>query len=135
MAEIVVDASILGALFLKEEASEEIRSVVESEATLYAPSFWRFEVSNAIWKTKTIPLKEAKDLIEIIWSFSIRTKESVEIAEEGLLISRKYGIAFYDAFYIAMARFIGAHLWTMDKVQARSAIKAGVVLWEDQYIR
>lgn len=134
MAEIVVDASILSALFLKEEASEEIRSVVESEATLYAPSFWRFEVSNAIWKTKTIPLKEAKELIEIVWSFSIRTNESAEIAEEGLLISRKYGITFYDAFYIAMARIIVAPLWTMDKVQARSAIKAGVVLRADQYI-
>ncbi len=131
MAEIVVDASILSALFLKEEASEEIRSVVESESTLFAPSFWRFEVSNAVWKTKAIPLKEAKDLIEIVWSFSIRTNESAEIAEEGLLISRKYGITFYDAIYIAMAMFIGAPLWTMDKVQARSAIKAGVVLWDD----
>jgi len=133
VAEIVIDASTLSALFLKEETSEEIRSVVESGATLYAPSFWRFEVSNAVWKTKTIPLKEVRELIGVIWCFPIRTNESVAMAEEGIRIARRYGITFYDAVYIAIARLIGAPLWTLDTVQQRSAIKAGVALWNNPH--
>jgi predicted nucleic acid-binding protein len=130
MAELVVDASILGALFLNEKGSEEIRNIIESETILYAPSFWRFEVSNAVWKRKDIPLKAAKDLIEIIWSFHTYTNESKEIAIESISITHKYGITFYDSFYIAMAIFFSIPLWTMDRIQANAAIKAGVSLWE-----
>ncbi|MBE0425229.1 MAG: type II toxin-antitoxin system VapC family toxin [Nitrospirae bacterium] len=130
MAELVIDASILSALFLNEESSEEIRDVVQSETTLYAPSFWRFEVSNAVWKTREIPLKTAKDLIEIIWRFPVYTNESEELAVESLSIARKYEITFYDSFYIAMAKLSMIPLWTTDKIQAKAADKAGVSLWE-----
>lgn len=128
MSEVVVDASILSALFLNEEGSEYIRKVVESEITLFAPSFWRFEVSNAIWKRKVIPPETAKHLIDIIWDFPVYTDEPKELAIDSLFVARKYGITFYGSFYIAMAKFIGIPLWTMDKIQAKSAIKAGVSL-------
>lgn len=129
MSEFVIDASILSALFLNEEGSDYIRNVVESETTLYAPSFWRYEVSNAIWKRKVIPQDKAKRLVDIIWSFPVYTNESKEFAMESMFIARKYGITFYDSYYIAMAKLICIPLWTIDKVQAKSAVKAGISLW------
>ncbi|MFY9270946.1 MAG: type II toxin-antitoxin system VapC family toxin [Candidatus Manganitrophaceae bacterium] len=130
MVEVVIDASILSALFLNEEGAEAIREAVQSETLFHAPSFWRFEVSNAVWKRKEIPLPSAKHLIEIIWNFPIRTGESAELASEGLSLSRKHGITFYDSFYLAMAKRMAIPLWTADRVQARSAIQEGISLWK-----
>jgi predicted nucleic acid-binding protein len=130
VAELIVDASILSAVFLREKGSEQIRNVIESETALFAPSFWRFEVSNAVWKRKDLPMKVAKELIKTIWGFHTYTNESEEIALEGMDIAHKFGITFYDSFYIAMAKYFGIPLWTMDKVQAKAAVEVGVSLWE-----
>ena len=71
--------------------------------------------------------------MDIIWSFPVYTDESKELAIESMLIARKYGITFYDSSYIAMANLMSVPLWTMDKVQAKSAVKAGVLLWKNQH--
>jgi len=128
VAELILDASVLGALFLNEEEAEEIHQVVKSHH-IHAPSFWRFEVSNAVWKKKEIPPEISKDIIERIWRFPIYTSESEELAVESLSIARKYEITFYDSFYIAMAKLSNMPLWTTDKIQAKAADKAGVSLW------
>ncbi len=120
----------MSALFLGEEGSEEIRGVVESETLLHAPSFWRFEVSNAVWKTRAIPSGKARELVEVIWKFPVYSNETEELASESMALARKYGITFYDSAYIAMARLSGISLWTLDRVQAKSAARAGVHLRE-----
>lgn len=60
MVKLVADASILSIFFLNENEGQKIQQLIESDAALYAPSFWRFEVSNAIWKRKEIPLNIAE---------------------------------------------------------------------------
>ena len=129
MANLVADASILSALFLNEEGSENIRDITESDTSIYAPSFWKFEVSNAVWKRKDIPLKIAKEVIEIIWSFPVYSNESREWAIESFVIAKKHGITFYDSSYIAMARLLNIPLWTLDSLQSRVAMRIGVSLW------
>lgn len=129
MADLVADASILSALFLNEEGSENIRDITESDTSIYAPSFWKFEVSNAVWKRKDIPLKIAKEVIEIIWSFPVYSNESREWAIESFVIAKKHGITFYDSSYIAMARLLNIPLWTLDSLQSRVAMRIGVSLW------
>ena len=129
MADLVADASILSALFLNEEGSENIRDITESDTSIYAPSFWKFEVSNAVWKRKDIPLKTAKEVIEIIWSFPVYSNESREWAIESFVIAKKHGITFYDSSYIAMARLLNIPLWTLDSLQSRFAMRIGVSLW------
>jgi len=128
VADIVLDASVLGALFLNEDDSEEIHRVVKSH-NIYAPSFWRFEVSNAVWKRKELPFKIAQNIIKRIWRFPVTIRENEGLATESLSIARKYEITFYDSFYIAMARLNDLPLWTMDKMQALTASKVGVDLW------
>lgn len=130
MVEIVSDASVLSAFFLAEEDGRKVQQLIESETRFYAPLFWRFEVSNAVWKRKVIPIKIAEGLIEDIWNFTVFEWSSTKWAKDAFLISRKYNITFYDSSYIAMARLLNIPLWTLDKVQANAAIKAEVSLWE-----
>jgi predicted nucleic acid-binding protein len=129
VAELVLDASVFGSLFLNEERADEIHHVVKTHH-IYAPSFWKFEVSNAVWKKKEIHPETSKDIIERIWRFPVYISESKELAVESLLIARKHGITFYDSFYIAIAKILNMPLWTIDNVQARAAGRTGVSLWE-----
>jgi predicted nucleic acid-binding protein len=97
VAELILDASVLGALFLNEDGAEGIHQVVKIHH-IYAPSFWRFEVSNAVWKKRGIYPEISRNIIERIWRFPVRTSDSEELALESLMIACKYGITFYDSF-------------------------------------
>jgi predicted nucleic acid-binding protein len=128
---LAVDASVLSAFFLDEENGGKLQRLIESNARFYAPSLWRFEVSNAVWKRKAIPGDVAKGIIEKTWSFTVYGEDSTGWVEEAFFLSRKNNITFYDSSYIAIAKFFGIHLWTLDKVQAKAAVGAGVPLWEE----
>ncbi|MEW6676114.1 MAG: type II toxin-antitoxin system VapC family toxin [Nitrospirota bacterium] len=130
MVELVVDASVLSAFFLAEEDGQKVQQLIESDTRFYAPSFWRFEVSNTVWKRKEIPLDITEKLIEEIWNFTVYEWSSTKWAKDAFFISRKYNITFYDSSYIAMSKQFNIPLWTLDKVQAKAAVKAGVSLWE-----
>lgn len=130
MVKLVADASALSAFFLNEEDGQKMQQLIESDAIFYAPSFWRFEVSNAIWKRKEIPENIAERLIEDVWGFTVYEELPTKWAKEAFHISRKYNLPFYDSSYIAMARQLNVALWTFDKLQADAALKLGVSLWE-----
>lgn len=130
MVKLVVDASVLIAFFLDEEDRQKIQQLIESDAIFYAPSFWRFEVSNAIWKRKEIPGNIAEGLIEDVWDFIVYEELPTKWAKEAFHISRKYNLPFYDSAYIAMAKQLDIPLWTLDKSQGNTAMKAGASLWE-----
>lgn len=129
--DLAVDASVLSAFFLNEEDGGKVQRLIESNVRFYAPSLWRFEVSNAIWKRKAIPENVAKGIIEKTWSFTVYGGDSTGWVEDAFLLSRRGNITFYDSSYIAMARLFGIPFWTIDKVQAKTAADAGVPLWEE----
>lgn len=130
MHRVVVDASVLATLFLGEEESEDIEVILETLSEIHAPLFWRYEVTNAIWRRKEISEEKGKGLIERIWRFPTNSETSSEAAKEAFHISRKFNLPFYDSSYIAMAKKLNIPLWTLDKLQGNTAIKAGVSLWE-----
>ncbi len=129
MFKLVVDASVLSAFFLYEEGGQKMQQLIESDAMFYAPSFWRFEVSNAIWKRKELPDDIAEGLIEDVWDFTVYEELPTKWAKEAFHISRKYNLSFYDSSYIAMAKQLNIALWTIDKIQANTAMKEGISLW------
>lgn len=130
MDKLVVDASVLCAFFLSEEGSEDIETVLETVSEIHAPLFWRFEAANAIWRRRDIPEKIGEGLIERIWRFNINDEDFKKEAKFAFIFSRKYNIPFYDSSYIVLAKSLNVPLWTLDKVQATAALKAGVSLWE-----
>jgi len=128
VVKLVTDASILSAFFLDESEGLKMQQLIETNAMFYAPSFWRFEVSNAIWKRKEIPLNIAEGIIEDIWDFYVSEELPAQWVKEAFHISRKYNLPFYDSSYIAMAKQLNSPLWTLDKLQGDTAKKAGVSL-------
>lgn len=130
MVKLVVDASILSAFFLDEDDGQKVQQLIESDAIFYAPSFWRFEVSNAIWKRKEIPVDIAEGIIIGVWEFTVYEELPAKWAKETFHISRKYNLPFYDSSYIAMAKQLNIPLWTLDKLQGNAAIKTGTSLWK-----
>ena len=129
MVKLVADASVLSAFFLDEEDGQKIQQLIESDAIFYAPSFWRFEVSNAIWKRKEIPGNIAEGLIEDVWDFTVCEELPPKWAKEAFHISKEYNLPFYDSSYIAMSISFNIPLWTFDRLQSDIAVKTGVSLW------
>ncbi|MCL4536473.1 MAG: type II toxin-antitoxin system VapC family toxin [Nitrospirae bacterium] len=129
MVKLVADASVLSAFFLDEEDGQKIQQLIESDAIFYAPSFWRFEVSNAIWKRREIPGNIAEGLIEDVWDFTVYEELPTKWAKEAFHISKEYNLPFYDSSYIAMSISFNIPLWTFDRLQSDIAVKTGVSLW------
>lgn len=129
MVKLVADASILSAFFLDEDDGQKMQQLIESDAIFYAPSFWRFEVSNAVWKRKEIPINIAEGIIIDVWEYTVYEELPAKWAKEAFHISRKYNLPFYDSSYIAMAKQLNIPLWTLDKLQENMAMKVGVSLW------
>jgi predicted nucleic acid-binding protein len=129
---LVVDASVLGAYFLAEENSEEIETILETVPEIYSPLFWRFEVSNAIWRRRDIPEMIGKGLVERIWELPVNDEFPTEQAKYAFAISRKYNLTFYDSSYIAIAKLLNIPLWTYDKAQHTAAMRIGVSLWKQE---
>jgi predicted nucleic acid-binding protein len=130
VVKLVVDASTLSAFFLDEDGGQKMQQLIEADAAFYAPSFWRFEVSNAIWKRKEIPINIAEGIIEDVWDFTVYEELPAKWAKEAFHISRNYNLPFYDSSYIAIAKQLNIPLWTFDKLQAKTATKEGISLWE-----
>ncbi|MDP2167893.1 MAG: type II toxin-antitoxin system VapC family toxin [Thermodesulfovibrionales bacterium] len=129
MDKLVVDASVLCAFFLAEEGSEDVEEVLNAVSEIHAPSFWKFEAANAVWRRRDIPEKIGEALIERLWKFKINDGDFIKGANYAFIIGRKHNIPFYDSSYIALAKSLNAPLWTLDKVQAAAALKSGVSLW------
>lgn len=132
MDRLVIDASVLATFFTGEEGADDVEIILETISEIYAPSFWRFELANVIWKKKEISEKKGEELIERIWRFPINDETSVKVAKNAFLISKKYNITFYDSSYIAMAAHFNIPLWTLDKSQAKVAVNKGISLWESR---
>ncbi|MFN3479991.1 MAG: type II toxin-antitoxin system VapC family toxin [Thermodesulfovibrionales bacterium] len=87
------------------------------------------KVSNAVWKRKELPVEIAERLINDIWDFNVYEPQPQKWVKDAFMISKRYGIPFYDSSYIAMAKILNLSLWTLDKSQSNVALKVGVKLW------
>lgn len=123
MSGVVIDASVaLKWLFDDEDGVVQALALRDRYLSdpvsfpLLAPSLWRYEVINGLWvatcrgRLSEDEAQEAlADLLEI----------GVELIEpEGtrmLQLAKEYGIAVYDAAYLAVAEMTGCLLWTSDR--------------------
>jgi predicted nucleic acid-binding protein len=123
----VVDASVVAKWFNRGEEfegqSDQIRRAwVNDEIDLVAPSHLPFEVANSIWKNPNIGVRRASNLAKVLVEVSPRLQDlSGQMAERTMAIARRKNITFYDAAYIALARFLSIPLITADSDQLRLA--------------
>ena len=128
---IVVDASVLVKVLLKEPGWEEV-SIDQNTATL---DYALVEGMNAIWKAvkRGRATKEAgRNLVTVLKLLGegMLIFEAETFFERGLEIALKEDVTIYDALYIALAEALSAELHTADEKQyhaARNYVKAKLI--------
>lgn len=124
---MIVDASALTALFLKETGWEKIAALMaEQEAS--SAEYALKEILNAAWKRLRRGEMERKH-IEIVYEALVKAVDSriiliqpqKEILRRSLEISLLANVTIYDAVYIALAEKLKQPLLTLDTVQAQAA--------------
>ena len=121
---IVLDASALAMVLLKEEGWEK----VELSTKTAIPDLAILEAMNAIWKATITERIEKNDAMERLKALKlilrgIRVLNSGDFLERTLEIAIEEKIAAYDALYIAIAEALSAKLLTSDSKQFEIAKK------------
>jgi len=125
----VVDASVVAKWFNRGEDYEDKASAVrkawvDDELELIAPSHLPFEVANSIWKNPNIKARNAGILAKLMVRLSPRLDSlSEELAQESMSLARRKGLTFYDASYLALAKFLSRPLLTADAEQLVAAAR------------
>jgi predicted nucleic acid-binding protein len=119
MVQIVLDASVIAKLFLKEEWSDAaIRlkdSHIEGKIEVTVPSLLKYELMNAL-RYKNFAKEEIKEALEVVrdYGFSIIELDD-RLFDKVAELSVDYNISVYDAAYIILAEDTGALFYTADK--------------------
>lgn len=117
---IVLDSSVIAAIFFKEEASERAESVAEKHEIITV-DVAAAEVGNVAWKrvvffneSRKNTLKSLKKCIEFIMNVC-DVINLQELAENGFEIAVAEKITFYDALFVAASKREKIPLLTLDK--------------------
>jgi predicted nucleic acid-binding protein len=118
MAQIVLDASVIAKLFLKEEGSDIAVRLkddhVEGRIEILAPSLMKYELISAL-KSKNFSKNEIKLALEVVKDYGFSTIElDDELFDKVAEIACDYNVSSYDASYIALAEDLGVILCTAD---------------------
>ncbi len=119
---VVVDASVLAKLFLKEVGSEEAEKLVIINRVILAPDIARIEVASAItraYRKNSITFDEAKKRLaewqQILALGNIRLASTTSLQQKAEELSLQIRHALADCFYLALAVENSIPLITADK--------------------
>lgn len=115
---IVVDATVLADYLVGDEAlRSRVSSLMEQDPIWIAPSLWRYEVGNVLWKWVQFSGQAGKLAGQAIQTAEVLLEETVEDLDwtEVLNLACKSGCTYYDASYIWLARTLEIPLLTRDK--------------------
>ena len=130
---VVVDASVAIALIRREPAWPLIADVLRASATdavrLLAPEAFWLEVVNVLIRRHGLPPTAVVEAIRELDDLRI---DSVRIDRPLLLVTidlqARFGLAAYDAAYLAVAESEDARLLTLDRQLTRAAGPRAVLL-------
>lgn len=125
---VCLDASFVVRLLVSDEpdhpARTRWRNWSEQGVARVAPALLLYEVSNALYqyeKAGELAPDEVDDALAIALALDIGLVEDDTIHRDAVTLARKHGLAAaYDAHYLALARRLGAQIWTFDRKLARA---------------
>lgn len=128
MADVVIDASVLLALVLREQHAETVSGLFaqwgRERAELHAPILARYEIASALTRARVRGLLSAEDAteaLEIVAELGVTFSPppaGTDIIEIAVGLNRH---SAYDAAYLALSEKLSAELWTLDGPLARNA--------------
>lgn len=132
MGPVVIDASVVVALYVDEPASAASASLLaELERTgagRHAPDLLLYEVANALRKRVRLGElgpEEALDRLADLAASEIELHPANEVTRPALALAMAHGLSAYDGAYLALAAALGATLITGDQDLAQKAREAG----------
>lgn len=119
MDQLVLDASVIAKLFLKEKGSDiaiKLKDMhVKGEIEIIAPSLLKYELIN-ILKYKNFTKTEIKEALEVIRDYGFSIIELWDtLFDKAAELSTDYNISAYDASYVALAKDADTQLCTADQ--------------------
>jgi predicted nucleic acid-binding protein len=138
---LVVDASVsLKWALDDEENTEEALALrddgIRGRFRMVAPSLWLYEVANGLLtatRRGRVSPEAGSELLSYLTLVGVRFSDP-EI-EECYRAALRHGVALYDAVYLALAKALGADLWTGDRKFLDNVMKsdAAFVRWIGDY--
>ena len=118
MKTLIIDSSVIVKWLNKTkeqnlfQADKILQQLHNNEVDLFAPELAKYEVGNVLI-TKGITIEEAEVSLNTLYSFPITfVTESMDIAGQTYNISNKFGITYYDASFLSLAKLYKATLVT-----------------------
>ena len=114
---IVVDATILAALYLENPAVKDVELILVAEPHWFAPRLWRSEFRNVLIqyiRHHKINLHKAMQVMEASEDL-MQEVEGEPASRQILQLAHTSGCSVYDCEYVALARGLGTKLITLDR--------------------
>ncbi|MDK2384343.1 MAG: type II toxin-antitoxin system VapC family toxin [Candidatus Korarchaeota archaeon] len=127
---IVVDSNILVKWFIPEDYHEEAKALLEDHlygrVEVVIPRYAVFEFANVLRKYRVRGIIGERDMREafdlLAESAPVMIEENEELVRKALDYSLERGLTVYDAYYMVLARELGAILYTADERVVRQLV-------------
>jgi predicted nucleic acid-binding protein len=140
---MVVDASVAVKWHLSDEEDAEAAALLltrfsEQAVDLVAPDQIRYEVPNAIavatiGQNPRLTPEQGREALEEFLGLGLPTVADNELISEAYPLVHQYGIAFYDALYLALAERLAIPLITADRRLYNRVRQLPSVIWIGDY--
>ena len=118
----VVDASVAAKWFVQRGDADRERALsirerfVAGQCRLIMPEFGLLEIANAIRYTPRAKEADAAVALDVLCDLNLELHQtSWDLLRKANAIAWAYGIAVYDAIYVALAEIVGFPLLTADE--------------------
>ena len=131
-SDVIVDASATAAWIFGNENSPYADAVFDRVKAVGAlvPQFWHIEMRNVLLsgerRNRITALQADQHLVNLL-ALPLRTDAGLDLAA-AFILARPYGLSFYDAIYLEMARRRNAMLATLDGGLTKAANAEGLFL-------
>ncbi|RLI83351.1 PIN domain-containing protein [Archaeoglobales archaeon] len=118
---VVLDSSVIVALFFKEELSDKVEETVEKFSEFHTVSQAYAEVANATWKRVKIYGEDeelSKQALGLALEFIDKiceVEDSRAILDSAYGMAVRYNVTVYDALFISLAMKVDSKLITIDR--------------------
>jgi len=140
---LVIDASVLIKFYVPEILSERaerlLTKVEKKEIDLLAPDLIYPEAGNILWKKqrlKELTHSEVEEITDAILLLPLKIEVSKALLTVAVDIAIAYGMTFYDALYLSLAKVYETTMITADRRLVEALAKADLkdsITWLGSY--